>query len=108
MSSLRARMNTMRLVLVAATFCALAAADMQRSPENQAGARAWIATVHAYQGIGRPVVRRFVQCRYVPTCSQYSIEAVEKYGAVRGLTLTARRVFSCTGSVPAGTQDPVP
>ena len=34
-------------------------------------------------------------CRYVPTCSEYAMEAVERYGAGRGLAMAAWRVMRC-------------
>ena len=34
-------------------------------------------------------------CRFIPTCSQYALEAVEKYGAWRGGWLALRRVLRC-------------
>lgn len=34
-------------------------------------------------------------CRYLPTCSQYTIEALEKYGAVKGLFLGVKRILRC-------------
>ena len=34
-------------------------------------------------------------CRYLPTCSDYSIEALEKFGLLKGLLLILKRVFSC-------------
>ena len=34
-------------------------------------------------------------CRFVPTCSQYALEAVEKCGAVRGGWLAVRRLLRC-------------
>ena len=34
-------------------------------------------------------------CRFVPTCSQYALEAVEKYGAVKGGWLAVRRLLRC-------------
>jgi len=34
-------------------------------------------------------------CRYIPTCSQYALEAVEKYGAWRGSLLALRRLSKC-------------
>ena len=34
-------------------------------------------------------------CRYVPTCSQYALEALEKYGAVKGGWLAIKRICRC-------------
>ena len=34
-------------------------------------------------------------CRYLPTCSDYSIEALEKFGFFNGLLLIFKRIFSC-------------
>ena len=34
-------------------------------------------------------------CRFIPTCSEYALEAVEKYGAVKGGWLVARRLLRC-------------
>jgi len=34
-------------------------------------------------------------CRFIPTCSQYALEAVEKYGAVKGSVLAAQRLSHC-------------
>jgi len=36
-----------------------------------------------------------VSCRFYPTCSDYSIEAVEKYGAGKGLLLGLSRILRC-------------
>jgi uncharacterized protein len=36
-----------------------------------------------------------VACRYVPTCSEYAEEAVERYGVVRGVTLAIWRLLRC-------------
>lgn len=36
-----------------------------------------------------------VGCRFYPTCSQYAIEAIEKYGAVKGGAMAARRILRC-------------
>ena len=35
------------------------------------------------------------RCRYQPTCSQYAIEAVRKYGALKGCWLAAKRIGRC-------------
>jgi putative membrane protein insertion efficiency factor len=47
------------------------------------------------------------KCRYTPTCSQYGIEALKKYGPVKGLWLAIRRVSRCHPWGGSG-YDPVP
>ena len=34
-------------------------------------------------------------CRYLPTCSEYSIEALEKFGLTKGLFMSVKRILSC-------------
>ncbi len=46
-------------------------------------------------------------CRYTPTCSQYSIEALKKYGIFKGLWLSIKRVSRCHPWGGHG-YDPVP
>jgi putative membrane protein insertion efficiency factor len=46
-------------------------------------------------------------CRYTPTCSEYAMEAVERYGVVRGGWLATKRLFSCHPWSRGG-YDPVP
>ncbi len=46
-------------------------------------------------------------CRYVPTCSQYAIEAITKYGPVKGLWLAVKRILRCHPWGGSG-YDPVP
>ena len=48
------------------------------------------------------------KCRFVPTCSQYALEAVEKYGAWKGGWLTLRRLLRCHPFYKGDNYDPVP
>ncbi|NFI09145.1 membrane protein insertion efficiency factor YidD [Clostridium botulinum] len=34
-------------------------------------------------------------CRFYPTCSQYSLEAIEKYGALKGTLISIKRILRC-------------
>lgn len=45
---------------------------------------------YRYAAAGRPT-----PCRFVPTCSQYALDALEAHGAARGLWLTTRRLARC-------------
>ncbi len=46
-------------------------------------------------------------CRFVPTCSHYALEAVERFGAAKGLWLSLKRVIRCNPFCKGG-YDPVP
>ena len=46
-------------------------------------------------------------CRYVPTCSQYAVEALKKYGPIKGVWLTVKRLSRCHPWGGSG-YDPVP
>ncbi len=48
------------------------------------------------------------RCRYIPTCSQYAREAIEKYGAAKGGWLAFKRFMRCHPFTKRDTFDPVP
>ncbi|MCQ1531680.1 membrane protein insertion efficiency factor YidD [Lutispora saccharofermentans] len=47
------------------------------------------------------------KCRFIPTCSNYTLEAVRKYGSIKGTVLGIKRVMKCHPFNPGG-YDPVP
>ncbi|MFZ2160617.1 MAG: membrane protein insertion efficiency factor YidD [Sideroxyarcus sp.] len=61
--------------------------------------------VRGYQLLLSPVLPQ--SCRFSPSCSQYSLEAITKYGALKGLWLTVKRVIRCN-PWNSGGYDPVP
>jgi uncharacterized protein len=86
----------------------LAAADASRAPGKQVTGRLYVAAVGFYHRDVHPLTSRFIRCRYDPTCSHYSVEAVQRFGIAKGLWLSLKRVASCNKSVPMGTHSPVP
>ena len=46
-------------------------------------------------------------CRFTPTCSQYAVEALQKYGPLKGLYLAVKRILRCHPWGGSG-YDPVP
>lgn len=47
------------------------------------------------------------KCRFVPTCSNYAIEALKKYGTIKGTLMSMKRISRCHPLNPGG-YDPVP
>ena len=48
------------------------------------------------------------KCRFRPTCSEYAIEAIRKYGAMKGTYLALRRILRCHPFYKGDIFDPVP
>jgi len=64
-----------------------------------------IVGIKFYQYVISPLTGQ--NCRYYPTCSAYALEAVEKYGSLKGAFLAIKRVLRCH-PFHAGGFDPVP
>ena len=48
------------------------------------------------------------RCRFIPTCSQYALEAISKYGAAKGGWLALKRLLRCNPFYRGNFYDPVP
>ena len=68
---------------------------------------AWCArgAIRVYQKTLSPALP--TSCRFTPTCSQYGLEAIRKYGTLRGGVLTTWRILRCNPFGGHG-EDPVP
>jgi uncharacterized protein len=105
-----AKRRKFRIKLIAAVVLTAAAIfDWTRPAGEQLSVVAYErAVVSPYRWLVRPLMSTFVRCRYAPTCSQYSVEAVRAHGFPKGIWLTTTRLFRCMPWVPLGTADPVP
>ena len=67
--------------------------------------RLLIRLIRLYQKYLSPM--KVTRCPYCPTCSRYGLEAIEKYGAVKGSVLAGWRILRCN-PFSRGGYDPVP
>jgi putative membrane protein insertion efficiency factor len=65
----------------------------------------FIVLIKIYQWVISPIIGP--KCRYTPTCSQYGLQAIKKYGAIKGIWLTLKRLGRCHPWGGHG-YDPVP
>jgi putative membrane protein insertion efficiency factor len=100
--------NPRTWLMLFASVVALVVIDTFRRPEQQVTASLYVGAVRLYQRFGRPLLKGHMVCRFHPSCSDYSIEAVERHGIRRGLVLTVNRLRACNHGTPLGTYDPVP
>lgn len=63
-----------------------------------------LAALRAYRRHVSPLLPP--ACRYTPTCSEYAVDAVERYGVLRGSGLAVKRLLSCN-PFSRGGYDPV-
>ena len=67
--------------------------------------RLLILPIRFYQRYISPILPP--ACRFTPTCSQYAVEALQKYGPLKGLYLAVKRILRCHPWGGSG-YDPVP
>lgn len=67
--------------------------------------RIFISIIRFYQVVISPI--KPPSCRFYPTCSHYGLEAVHRFGALKGGWLTLKRILKCHPLHPGGI-DPVP
>lgn len=70
-----------------------ARSDIEDDEVNDAGVKAALSMLKFYKREISPLLPN--SCRYVPTCSEYSMIAYKKYGVVKGTVLTAWRLCRC-------------
>ena len=75
------------------------------NPRTGLVAQAGLGVLRLYRTVISPVLPP--ACRYLPTCSAYAMEAIERHGALKGVWLTIRRLLRCHPFHAAG-HDPVP
>jgi putative membrane protein insertion efficiency factor len=66
---------------------------------------ALILLVRAYQRLISPLFP--ATCRFIPPCSEYAVQALDRHGLLRGLYLAALRILRCNPWADGG-EDPVP
>lgn len=65
-----------------------------------------IKLIRLYQIMLSPYLGQ--NCRYIPTCSAYAIEALQKHGLLKGSWLAVKRIFRCNPWWGGSGYDPVP
>ena len=73
--------------------------------DNTAAQKLAIALVKGYQRILSPLLGN--NCRFNPTCSFYAIEAINRFGVLKGSWIAGKRILKCH-PLNAGGDDPVP
>ena len=95
-------------LVVVFALVGVACADSFRPPDHQVVGRMYVWAVGAYQAHERLLISGFVECRFEPTCSHYSAEAVRRFGMRKGIILTMQRLWRCRLGVPPHISDPIP
>lgn len=77
-------------------FTQLVIFDLNRKSSEQVSAKILIFSIIKYQNIVSPYIRGHVRCKFTPSCSDYAILAIKKYGAFKGTLKTINRLYRCS------------
>ncbi|MDW2995087.1 MAG: membrane protein insertion efficiency factor YidD [Alphaproteobacteria bacterium] len=75
--------------------------------KNNLSQKIAVKMVRMYQICISPFIGGRAACRFTPTCSEYTVQAIQKYGAIRGIWLGIKRISRCRPNGGCG-YDPVP
>jgi putative membrane protein insertion efficiency factor len=69
--------------------------------------RLYQRTLSLDHGILGKILPNYRGCKFTPTCSDYTYQAIEKYGVFKGVPMGIKRLSRCTPWAQAGQYDPV-
>ena len=98
-----------RLLVAGLLTVAFVLFDLGRAPQQQWTTRGLLLAIDAYQAtLSKAMPTLGVQCRFQPTCSRYTEQAIRLHGAFKGTRLGAWRLLRCGPWTEAQTLDPPP
>jgi len=95
------------MINIFAIICFLSISCHDKEGEWDMAKRLLIWVIHFYQKY-LSVLKGGPSCRYIPTCSAYAIQALEKYGFFKGSYLAIKRILRCHPFHKGGFYDPLP
>jgi len=93
------------LLTVGVTICLYLGLESFLPPRSQPSAYAVVGAIRVYQTVGSPLVGKFANCKFQPTCSHYGLASVQKYGTLHGSARIVGRLWRCSPWGPPPGQD---
>ena len=98
-----------RALVIIALMGIFLVVDVCRAPERQLSSRGLLLAIDAYQAtFSKTMPSMGVHCRFRPTCSYYTEEAIRRHGLLKGIGLGTKRILRCGPWTEADTLDPPP